>query len=478
MRLLANLQALQTPGSPGRGTGRRRIAWCSPVPPARTGIADYSADLLPHLVEQYDIEVIVDPEQAEVPAALAARHRVLSGPEAAARHRAAPYDLFVYHVGNSAYHTYLLPLLWRYRGLVVLHDFTLAGLVLASLHRGLWPVPLEEELTAEGQLDALAHVREHGIDWGHLIDQAPLNRRVLEAAELVVAHSAWTCREVRRRVGVPAVRVPMAVPVLELATPGMERLRLGLPADAFLVCTLGVVGGGKRLESLLRAVAALPAAFRKQTVVAVVGAVWPGEERRLPAVAESLGVADRVRWVGRVPRRDFSAYARAADVCVQLRYPVRGETSAALYRALAAGSACVVSDQGAMVELPDAVAVKVRTPDHEVEDLTAALVRLYEDPAARAELGRAALGHVRQEHDPAAVAGRYAAAMDLAASRREAADRTWAEAAADALACWGDCPEAAALLRAWAALRHAGQEARAFPIAPLPAGCGTGSTPI
>src|SRR6185436_9763320 len=84
-----------------------RIAWFSPFPPVRTGIAGRSAELV---------------------AALAARGvSVDRYPEAAAhdfpwRHRQAPYDLVVYQFGNSSHHDYAWPYALRYPGLVVLHD--------------------------------------------------------------------------------------------------------------------------------------------------------------------------------------------------------------------------------------------------------------------------------------------------------------------------------------------------------------------
>jgi hypothetical protein len=143
---------------------------------------------------------------------------------------------------------------------------------------------------------------------------------------------------------------------------------------------------------------------------------------------------------------------------VQLRYPVRGETSAALYRALAAGGACVVSDQGPMAEVPDSVALKIRTPDHEVEDLTAALTRLHEDAATRAALGREALRHARQEHNLAAAVDRYAAAIEMVTLGRSSTDRLWLEQAVHALAMWRERPETTALPDLWAALRCCGQD--------------------
>src|SRR5258708_7581242 len=84
-----------------------RVAWFSPFPPVRTGIAACSAELV---------------------AALRQRgHEVDPYPEGAAhdfvwRRRRAPYDLVVYQFGNSSHHDYEWAYALNYPGLVVLHD--------------------------------------------------------------------------------------------------------------------------------------------------------------------------------------------------------------------------------------------------------------------------------------------------------------------------------------------------------------------
>src|SRR5262249_26773396 len=150
---------------------------------------------------------------------------------------------------------------------------------------------------------------------------------------------------------------------------------------------------------------------------------------------------------------DFAAYARAADVCVQLRYPTRGETSGALLRELAAGAACVVSDHGSIAELPEHVVLKVRTPDHEVNDLTAALRHLYQHPEDRTRRGEAAVHYVTEHHSLHSVVERYAGMIELTTARRKTGDALWSELACDALGASADPVEAQTLLEPWAALR-------------------------
>src|SRR5262249_52116024 len=163
-------------------------AWVSPVPPTPSGIADYCADLLGPLAPHFDIELVVDPAEPPAATELARRHQVLSADEVAARHDARPYDLFVYHLGNSAYHVQMLPLLYPFPGLVVLHDFRLGGLVHTAMGAGRWPVTAADELDHEGEAMLAGWVRGGAVPTWAARFLSAHNRRLLELAEAVVVH--------------------------------------------------------------------------------------------------------------------------------------------------------------------------------------------------------------------------------------------------------------------------------------------------
>src|SRR3954466_16041210 len=84
-----------------------RVAWFSPLPPARTGVAGYSAHVLP-LLDGPDFAI--DPYDAR------------NAHHFAWRNRQQPYDLAVYQLGNSTWHDFMWGYLFHYPGLVVLHD--------------------------------------------------------------------------------------------------------------------------------------------------------------------------------------------------------------------------------------------------------------------------------------------------------------------------------------------------------------------
>jgi hypothetical protein len=329
-------------------------------------------------------------------------------------------------------------------------------------------VDLAAELEAAGETH-LAECHRLGAlpDWA-AAELAPLNHRVLRAAGALLVHERQTWAAVRRLWSVPVALVPRprCTPPA-LGTPAEERRRLLLPLDAFLICTLEDAGPTRRIPSLLRAAAALPAEARARTHVLVVGDAPPEQSAYLEKLAAELGLERQVRLTGRVPPEDCWRYVRAADVVVQLRHPGRPELSAALRRALAVGTPCIASDEGAAVELPGHVVWKVRTPHHEVEDLGTLLRELYERPQRRRALAEAGRRYAGEGPSLAEVATHYRAFMDQVIARREAGDEDWADNALGALADSPDVAAADALVGRWLALR---QQALAKATAAAPAG--------
>ena len=106
-------------GSRDRAAALVKVALFSPMPPERSGIADYTALLLPALRDRCDVVPV--------------RHGSKRPPRGT--------DLAVYHVGNDPEaHGWIVDALRRTPGVVVLHDFVLHHLV-AGLTIGYVPSP-------------------------------------------------------------------------------------------------------------------------------------------------------------------------------------------------------------------------------------------------------------------------------------------------------------------------------------------------
>ena len=111
-----------------------RVAYFSPMPPERSGIADYSELLLPSLRRRVEVAVV-----------RRGRRRPPRGS-----------DVCLYHVGNNPEaHGWIVEALRRRPGVVVLHDFVLhhlvAGLTIAR-RRPRPPDAMEREGGVVGRL--------------------------------------------------------------------------------------------------------------------------------------------------------------------------------------------------------------------------------------------------------------------------------------------------------------------------------------
>jgi glycosyltransferase involved in cell wall biosynthesis len=135
-------------------------------------------------------------------------------------------------------------------------------------------------------------------------------------------------------------------------------------------------------------------------------------------------VLDRTVSAGRVPLDELPAYMGAADLAVHLRYPTGRETSAALLRILAQGRPTVISDLEHLGDIPDAAVVRADPTDEEGE-VTRAILRLHDKPAARSRLGRAAAEFIRREHSRARCRDGYEAAIARAVARPDPPARPW-----------------------------------------------------
>jgi glycosyltransferase involved in cell wall biosynthesis len=386
-----------------------KVAYFSPLPPSTSGIADYSALLLPALERLVDVEVVRPGRTRPVGDA----------------------DVALYHVGNDPdAHAWVVDALRRRPGVVVLHDFVIhhlvAGMTIGRHDGHAYLAAMEREAGVAGRMLGWG-VLEGRVPplWEIRPTEFPLAGEVLDGATGVIVHSRYVEARVREHgYDGPLWRIPhpaWAAP--ELAPAQIE----GEP----LFGCFGHLNESKRIPQVLRAFADFRAGHPTARLL-LVGAEAPGFD--LDGRLERLGLA--AEGVIREPyveeERLWSLMA-ACDACILLRAPTMGETSGSAIRSLSLGKPLVVSDIGWFAELPDEVALKVPVGEGEIEGLTAAMRRLAE-PGVAARMGEAARAYVRAEHDLEQVAEQYAAALEQAAGSRAVEAKILhavAEAAAD-----------------------------------------------
>jgi glycosyltransferase involved in cell wall biosynthesis len=106
------------------------------------------------------------------------------------------------------------------------------------------------------------------------------------------------------------------------ADPAGVRSRYGIPADAALLTTFGLVNHSKGIETLIDAFALLRASGLNAVLLLVGAGVGTSDptnaetERRLIALCAEHGVADAVMRTGPLPADDVAAVLAASDVCL------------------------------------------------------------------------------------------------------------------------------------------------------------------
>ncbi len=357
-----------------------KVAYYSPMPPSRSGIADYSALLLPELSKRIEVVVAQPGRFRRDPAA----------------------DVALYHVGNDAEaHGWIVEALRRRPGVVVLHDFVLhhlvVGLTFARGDAAGYLAAMEREAGLVGRLLAYA-VLDNKLPplWETRPEDYPLTGEILEHATGIIVHSHYVEDRVRGiGYGGPVVRIPhpaWPVPAIVPADVDGERL---------FGC-FGHLNESKRINELV-------SAFAK------VRERHPGA--RLLLVGSLAVRLARLELPEGVEHRDYVledelwSLMAACDAIVSLRSPTMGETSGSAIRALSLGKPLVVSDVGWFAELPDQAVVKVPVDEREGETLAAALEVLIDEDVRRA-MGAAAKELVEREHRLDRVAEAYAAALE------------------------------------------------------------------
>ncbi|MBP0049718.1 glycosyltransferase [Marinobacterium sp. AK62] len=398
----------------GNNTNQYRLAYVSPLSPARTGISDYSSELLPALAEHYQIDVVSITDDVDDPWVRQVGR--LRSVEWFRQHR-DQYDRVLYQFGNSAFHGYMFDLLSEIPGVVVLHDFYLSG-VLSYLESH------EQPLHSGSFLKALFH--SHGypalLDWWNVRDlvsvvrRYPCNFGVLQGALGTIVHDEYPFELAREWYGETATTNWYRIPHLRGATEMTGRVearnRLGLPEGAFVVCCFGILAETKLNDRLLDAWLDSALARSEKVFLVFVGSC-AGETyaQQLASHINASPARDRIQITGWVSDETFHDWLSAADMAVQLRARSLGETSGAVLHCLRAGLPTIVNAHGSFKNLESA-SVMMLDDAFTHDDLVRAMETLWQDPDLRSCLRGAALRAIREHHTPERCASLYQQALE------------------------------------------------------------------
>lgn len=379
------------------------------MPPAKSGIADYSAVLIEHLRAGAEVDAVTGARTDFDPAA---------------------YGAVVYQIGNNGYHGFVYETAVAHPGIVVLHESNLHHLLTdLTIRREDWDGYVEACGYDGGDAARAFAERVRRLEVGPDYEGVPMLRRLLERAKAVVVHSRAVEADVRRAgFSGPVARIPHGAWL-----PDGDRLgfrdRLGLDEQTPLIGIFGFLKPYKRIAESLRAMRRLVRVRPDAKMILC------GEEHAdfpVAAMIRGMGLEENVRTMGYVPIEDFTGYLSACDIVLNLRFPTVGESSGTLLRSLGLGRAVIVSDVGSFAEYPDAICLKVPVDATEEDTLYEYLNLLVSRPGVGRAMGERARRWVAEECNWARVAGLY---REFAAAVRDGAEWVNAEPVAPDAVC-------------------------------------------
>lgn len=103
----------------------RKLDYFSPLPPMRSGISDYSVEMLSELKKYFDLCAYIDEGYVakEIGVQIEGYRKFKEG------------NCLLYNIGNSGYHSYLYDLALKHPGIIIMHDSSLQGLNLSMINK-------------------------------------------------------------------------------------------------------------------------------------------------------------------------------------------------------------------------------------------------------------------------------------------------------------------------------------------------------
>lgn len=380
-----------------------QIAFFTPLNPQKSGLSDYSEELLPHLAEFADIDVVIDSYRPSNELIIS-KFNIIGVHEFLRSH--ASYDIVIYQISNQFHqHNYMIPCIREVPGILVLHDYCLHYLVFGLTF-------------LQGNVRAMEEILRpvYGNRSPALTNKLLLNlvnpfefsfaRPFIEMSKAVIVHNKYAMECIRKDFpGKRVATVPMGIKA-EKTKYSVEELRskYGFGKEDFIMASVSTPAFNKRIGLVLIALQDLSIRHPNLKFLILGGGMIGAKTKRM---IKRLGLQRTVIQTGWLPFDEYRNYIQLSDLVVDLRFPSGAETSASLLRAIAAGKPIIVSNQGSFQELPDEFSLKITVDENEAENFKNAVISFIEDPERRLKMGEAARDYALSNLQPKHSAREY-----------------------------------------------------------------------
>jgi|UPI00048C8856 glycosyltransferase involved in cell wall biosynthesis len=388
---------------------KKSLAFVSPYPPEKTGIADYSRVVLGQLSDYYEIVLINNNVIFEEPS-----QKFIVKNEKWFLENAYTFDRILYHIGNSSFHVHMFNLMKKFPGVTVLHDF-----FLGAIHQYIqnncsdenhWLIELYESHGYQPICD-LAKIGARGI-----VEKYPSNFNCIIYSKGVLTHSIhskelaeiWYGEDITSNWTV----IPFARKKVMQFDREAVRKKLGFGPNDFVISSFGFIDPSKLNHFILDAWLSSKLKDKSNCYLIFVGQNHGGAYGS--KILKKIFDNDKSRQItitGWIDDDLYEQYLIATDLAIQLRAFSRGETSAAVFDCLNHGIPLIINSLGSLCEIPSDAAYRLKK-DFEVFDLIEAIESLYLDESKRKDFALAAKEMISSNNTPEIAALSYHEAIE------------------------------------------------------------------
>jgi glycosyltransferase involved in cell wall biosynthesis len=293
-----------------------KIALFSPLNPIRSGIADYTEELLYELSKHIDVDIYISNDYEPDNQDIKDRFPIYRFdkkhffPES--------YDEIVFNMGNSYEpHIYMYEAIKEFSGIVVLHDYVLLGFYAGKYFSdgdfAEFSSIMKKYYSKKGEQIAehLAKLlpkpiwdTEEGIEY-------PLNEEIISHSKALIVHSDYVRKKISQSWNKPIVTIPHHGHRHKEFDTHKIRKDLRLEDDDILIGSFGFINRNKRLHIIIPAVGKLNYPNLKYLILGE-----DGSNILRNLIDRKSG---NIVVKNYAPLEEFEGLMNACDICINLR---------------------------------------------------------------------------------------------------------------------------------------------------------------
>lgn len=380
---------------------KKKLAVFTPLPPAHSGISDYSVELGSELSKYYQLTFVIDnwaPEPTKINYECDVI-RLINW----SNQNTKDYEI-LYNMGNNSLHEYIFHEALKRPGYVILHDYSIHHFFLEHAYKYPIMVPFyireyNNELGIETSINQFSRSILYPSELTKFI--VSMNDSLIKAAKGIIVHSKHSYEKIQFKFrNKKLLYFPFPHKSLNkeyfLNSRSKAKKLLGINENTFVISSLGYVTPPKQIEFILNAIEKCQNQISdfKYLIVGEVNKAVP-----IKKIINKLRLNAIVDIIGYVEFKELHNYIEASDLVINLRYPTAGETSAALYRVMGMGRAAVVFDYDSFSELPDDTLSKIPLDTFNTNYLECEIIRMFSEKKIKESFEKNSKKYIQNYHD-------------------------------------------------------------------------------